>query len=89
MKLKLLKEKKMINKIGSLQRRFVQAGMNLEGTANQRLSKMLDNKAQVVKDASTMNNRIESLIASHQPITIPAPKKADEIIAENSINFLA
>ena len=75
----------MIQKLGH---RFVQAGMDLEGSANQRLSRILSNKAQVFKDTS-MNERIDSLIASKQPLIAPAKAKAEEIVPENSINYIA
>ena len=79
-----LKGEKMIQKLGQ---RFVSAGMNLEGSANQRLSRIMQNNAKVFKDTS-MNERIESLIASKQQIVIPEAK-AEKIVPENSIIYIA
>lgn len=78
----------MISKIGSLQHRFVQAGMNLEGSANQRLARMIKNQIQMPKDNS-MAERIDSLVLARKPFAIPVPNtKAEEIIPENSINYI-
>lgn len=79
----------MINKVGSLGQKFVNAGMNLEGTANERLAKMMQKSVKIFNDDATMKSRVDSLIASKQPMTIPAQAKAEEIVPENSINFLA
>lgn len=86
---KNLKGEKMINKVGSLGQRFVNASMNLEGTANERLAKMMQNGAKIFKDEANMSARVESLVASKQPMTIPAKAAAEAIVPENSINFLA
>lgn len=81
----------MIEKIGGeiLKHRFVQAGMNLEGSANQRLSRIMKSQIQIAKDNS-MAERVDSLVLARKPFAIPAnTAKAEEIIPENSINYLA
>ncbi len=75
----------MIQKLGH---RFVKASTNLEGSANERLSRIIKNKAQL-QDTS-MEERIQSLLKSQQQNFIPENViKTEEIIPENSINYIA
>lgn len=67
-------------------KRFVTASMNLADTANARLSRILQNKAVTPTDNS-MSERIASYVASKSPFQM-SPAKAEEIIPENSINYL-
>lgn len=81
----------MIEKIGGgiVKHRFVQAGMNLEGSANQRLSRIIQSQIKMPKDNS-MAERVDSLVLAKKPFEIPANNtKAEEIIPENSINYIA
>lgn len=75
----------MIQKLGH---RFVKASTNLDGSANERLSRMIQNRIQL-KDTS-MEERIASLVNSKE--LMPTPEsvvKTETIIPENSINYLA
>lgn len=84
----------MISKLSGINpdacsKRFVTASMNLADTANARLSQMLQNKSTTAVDNSTMSERIASYVASKSPFQMPAPAaKIEEIIPENSINYL-
>lgn len=84
--LKNLKGENMIKKLGQ---RIVTTGMNLDGSANQRLSRMLQNKAQFAAKDTTMDERIASYMAAKQQYMPVNAKVAEEIIPENSINYIA
>lgn len=83
----------MISKISGINpdacaKRFVSASMNLADSANARLSQILQSNSKVAVDKSNMEERIASYVASKSPFQMPAVK-AEEIIPENSINYIA
>ena len=63
--------------------------MDLTDTANKQLADSLKMKMKMPDLTSSMQERIDSYVLSKSPLTRVEPAKADEIIAENSINFIA
>lgn len=77
----------MIQKLGQ---RFVKASMDLEGSANQRLARIRNRNIQVAQKDSSMDERIASYMAARQQaMPIKNEAVAEEIIPENSINYIA
>lgn len=80
----------MIPKIsGSDVQTFVKASMNLAGSENQKLAAKLQKEMKLADKTSTMQERLDSYISSKAPLSLPKEKAAEEIIPENSINFIA
>ena len=80
----------MIPKINPVElKSFVKASMDLTDTPNKQLADSLKMKMKMPDLASSMQERIDSYVLSKSPLTRVEPAKADEIIAENSINFIA
>ncbi len=76
----------MIRKLGQ---RFVNASMNLEGSANQRLARIRNRNIQIAPTDTSMDERIASYMAAKQQYMPVSTKAAEEIIPENSINYIA
>ncbi len=80
----------MIPKIsGSDVQTFVKASMNLAGSENQKLAAKLQKEMKLADKTSSMQERLDSYISSKAPLSLPKEKAAEEIIPENSINFIA
>ncbi len=80
----------MIPKIsGSDVKTFVKASMNLAGSENQKLAAKLQKEMKLADKTSSMQERLDSYISSKAPLSLPKEKAAEEIIPENSINFIA
>ena len=80
----------MIPKIsGSDVKTFVKASMNLAGSENQKMAAKLQKEMKLADKTSSMQERLDSYISSKAPLSLPKEKAAEEIIPENSINFIA
>ncbi len=80
----------MIPKIsGSEVKSFVKASMNLAGSENQKLANKMQKELKLADATSSMQERVDSYISSKAPLSLPKVAKPEEIIPENSINFLA
>ena len=63
--------------------------MNLAGSENQKLAAKLQKEMKLADKTSSMQERLDSYISSKAPLSLPKEKAAEEIIPENSINFIA
>ena len=80
----------MIPKINPVEvKSFVKASMDLTDTANKQLADSLKMKMKMPDLTSSMQERLDSYISSKAPLSLPKEKAAEEIIPENSINFIA
>ncbi len=76
-------------KIYNLGVKVVKAGMNLDGTSNKMLATQMANQAAFAPKDNSFERRVASYLASKQPFDMPAAAKAEKIVPENSINYIA